>query len=158
MYDQVLIAQAADTLLSISGVVASFVISKRRDNLIGISARSLGDINVQVIMESLQGGGHLTNAATQLQDISLDEAEERLKQAIDEYLDGGKNHESNFLKRCKRKRQKGEVKNVSDGYAHNFLLKNGYAVEATGGNVKVLEAQKIESKKMQLQNFKQTKS
>ena len=123
MYDQVLIAQAADTLLSISGVVASFVISKRRDNLIGISARSLGDINVQVIMESLQGGGHLTNAATQLQDISLDEAEERLKQAIDEYLDGGKNHESNFLKRCKRKRQKGEVKNVSDGYAHNFLLK-----------------------------------
>ncbi|MCM3795813.1 MULTISPECIES: DHH family phosphoesterase [Priestia] len=90
MYDQVLIAQAADTLLSINGVVASFVISKRRDNLIGISARSLGDINVQVIMESLQGGGHLTNAATQLQDISLDEAEERLKQAIDEYLDGGK--------------------------------------------------------------------
>ncbi|MCU7736145.1 DHH family phosphoesterase [Priestia megaterium] len=90
MYDQVLIAQAADTLLSISGVVASFVISKRRDNLIGISARSLGDINVQVIMESLQGGGHLTNAATQLQDISLNEAEERLKQAIDEYLDGGK--------------------------------------------------------------------
>ncbi|MFQ6582346.1 DHH family phosphoesterase [Priestia megaterium] len=90
MYDQVLIAQAADTLLSINGVVASFVISKRRDNLIGISARSLGDINVQVIMESLQGGGHLTNAATQLQDISLDEAEERLKQAIDEYLDGGR--------------------------------------------------------------------
>jgi len=90
MYDQVLIAQAADTLLSISGVVASFVISKRRDNLIGISARSLGDINVQVIMESLQGGGHLTNAATQLQDIGLDEAEERLKQAIDEYLDGGR--------------------------------------------------------------------
>ncbi|TYR80289.1 DHH family phosphoesterase [Priestia megaterium] len=89
-YDQVLIAQAADTLLSISGVVASFVISKRRDQLVGISARSLGDINVQVIMESLQGGGHLTNAATQLHDITLDQAEERLKQAIDEYLDGGK--------------------------------------------------------------------
>lgn len=89
-YDQVLIAQAADTLLSISGVVASFVISKRRDQLVGISARSLGDINVQVIMESLQGGGHLTNAATQLQNMTLDQAEELLKQAIDEYLDGGK--------------------------------------------------------------------
>lgn len=63
-----------------------------------------------------------------------------------------------FLKDVKGKGKKGEVKNVSDGYAHNFLLKNGYAVEATGGNVKVLEAQKIESKKMQLQNFKQTKS
>ncbi|MCM3006551.1 DHH family phosphoesterase [Priestia koreensis] len=89
-YDQVLLAQAADTLLSISGVVASFVISKRNDNRIGISARSLGDVNVQVIMESLEGGGHLTNAATQLQNITLDEAEERLKQVIDEYLEGGK--------------------------------------------------------------------
>jgi large subunit ribosomal protein L9 len=47
-----------------------------------------------------------------------------------------------FLKDVKGKGKKGEVKNVSDGYAHNFLLKNGYAVEATGGNVKVLEAQK----------------
>jgi cyclic-di-AMP phosphodiesterase len=89
-FDQVLIAQAADTLLSISGVVASFVISKRQDQLVGISARSLGDINVQIIMEGLQGGGHLTNAATQLQNITIDEAEQKLKQVIDEYLEGGK--------------------------------------------------------------------
>ncbi|WP_110114498.1 DHH family phosphoesterase [Bacillus sp. CGMCC 1.16541] len=89
-YDHVLIAQAADTLLGISGVGASFVISKRRDQQVGISARSLGDINVQVIMEGLQGGGHLTNAATQLNNLTLDEAEERLKQVIDEYLEGGK--------------------------------------------------------------------
>ncbi|MBA2874351.1 DHH family phosphoesterase [Thermaerobacillus caldiproteolyticus] len=90
MYDQVLIAQAADTLLSLSGVVASFVISKRIDHKIGISARSLGDINVQVIMESLGGGGHLTNAAVQLSDVTIEEAEQRLRTAIDEYLEGGK--------------------------------------------------------------------
>jgi cyclic-di-AMP phosphodiesterase len=89
-YDQVLIAQAADTLLSLNGVVASFVISKRTDQTIGISARSLGDVNVQVIMESLEGGGHLTNAATQLHDITLEEAEKRLRLAIEEYLEGGK--------------------------------------------------------------------
>jgi c-di-AMP phosphodiesterase-like protein len=89
-YDQVLIAQAADTLLTLSGVVASFVISKRADETIGISARSLGDINVQVIMESLGGGGHLTNAATQLTNITIEEAEQRLRTAIDEYLEGGK--------------------------------------------------------------------
>ncbi|MBB3908201.1 MULTISPECIES: DHH family phosphoesterase [Anoxybacillaceae] len=89
-YDQVLIAQAADTLLTLNGVVASFVISKRTDNLIGISARSLGDINVQVIMESLGGGGHLTNAAVQLADTTVEEAEHRLRAAIDEYLEGGK--------------------------------------------------------------------
>ncbi|AEN86905.1 Molybdenum cofactor biosynthesis protein B [Priestia megaterium WSH-002] len=52
-----------------------------------------------------------------------------------------------FLKDVKGKGKKGEVKNVSDGYAHNFLLKNGYVVEATGGNVKVLEAQKNREQK-----------
>ncbi len=89
-FNQVLIAQAADTLLTMDGVIASFVISRRSDNVVGISARSLGDINVQVIMESLQGGGHLTNAATQLVDVSLDGAEEQLKAAIDDYFEGRK--------------------------------------------------------------------
>ena len=88
-YGQVLIAQAADTLLTMSGVVASFVICKREDGKISISARSLGDVNVQVIMESLEGGGHLTNAATQLEGDSLEAAEEKLKKVIDEYIEGG---------------------------------------------------------------------
>jgi cyclic-di-AMP phosphodiesterase len=87
--DHVMIAQAADTLLTMDGVTASFVISRRSDDTIGISARSLGEVNVQVIMESLEGGGHLTNAATQLYDISTDEAETLLQHAIDDYLEGG---------------------------------------------------------------------
>ncbi|OIJ17018.1 hypothetical protein BKP37_00190 [Anaerobacillus alkalilacustris] len=87
---QVLIAQAADTLLSMNGIVASFVISKRKDDAIGISARSLGAVNVQLIMEMLDGGGHLSNAATQLEGISVDEAEELLKEKIDQYFEGGK--------------------------------------------------------------------
>jgi cyclic-di-AMP phosphodiesterase len=90
-FDQVLIAQAADTLLTMEGVVASFVISYRSDHIIGVSARSLGDVNVQVIMENLEGGGHLTNAATQLQDISIDDVEIKLKEAIDDYFEGRKN-------------------------------------------------------------------
>lgn len=88
--DQVLIAQTADTLLTMDGVLASFVISERSENMLGISARSLGDVNVQVIMESLGGGGHLTNAATQLYDMDLEEAEQKLLGAIDEYLEGRK--------------------------------------------------------------------
>lgn len=87
--DHVLIAQAADTLLTMDGVSASFVISKRSEDTIGISARSLGEINVQVIMENLEGGGHLTNAATQMYDITTDEAETLLQNAIDDYLEGG---------------------------------------------------------------------
>ncbi|WP_174734666.1 DHH family phosphoesterase [Mesobacillus harenae] len=89
IYNQVLIAQAADTLLTMDGVTASFVISKRSEDEIGISARSLGEVNVQVIMEKLGGGGHLTNAAAQLTEATTEEAENMLKDAIDEYLEGG---------------------------------------------------------------------
>ncbi|RSL29350.1 hypothetical protein D7Z54_31735, partial [Salibacterium salarium] len=88
-YDQILIAQAADTLLTMNDVKGSFVISKRDDEKISISARSLGEVNVQIIMEALNGGGHLTNAATQLADTTLEDAEEKLKEAIDDYLEGG---------------------------------------------------------------------
>ncbi|RKD68102.1 c-di-AMP phosphodiesterase-like protein [Sinobaca qinghaiensis] len=88
-YDQILIAQAADTLLTMNDVKASFVISKRADDKISISARSLGEVNVQLIMETLNGGGHLTNAAAQLKETTLEEAEKQLKSAIDEYLQGG---------------------------------------------------------------------
>lgn len=88
VHNQVLIAQAADTLLAMDGVMASFVLAKRSDHTVGISARSLGDINVQVIMEMLNGGGHLTNAAAQ-QTCSIEEAHGMLMRAIDEYLEGG---------------------------------------------------------------------
>lgn len=82
-YTQVQVAQAAEQLLTLSGIQASFVVAKRVDETILISARSLGDINVQSIMEKLGGGGHLTGAATQIEDISLQEAVIRLKEAID---------------------------------------------------------------------------
>ncbi|WP_335871903.1 DHH family phosphoesterase [Bacillus sp. 2205SS5-2] len=88
LYDPVLIAQAADTLLTMDEVIASFVIGKRGEEVMGISARSLGDINVQIVMESLNGGGHLTNAATQLDDMTVNQAEKLLLQAINEYFEG----------------------------------------------------------------------
>lgn len=88
-YSPVVIAQAADTLLTMSGIEASFVISMRSDDRIGISARSLGDINVQVIMEQLNGGGHLTNAATQLDGATIEEAYEQLIYFIDQSVEGG---------------------------------------------------------------------
>ena len=87
-FDQVMIAQAADTLLSMSDIHTSFVLAYRTEDQVGISARSLGDVNVQLLMEKLEGGGHLTNAATQLK-MSLEEAEVKLKEVIDEHFDGG---------------------------------------------------------------------
>lgn len=78
-------SQAADDLLNIKGVKASFVLTRSNDK-IHISGRSLGDISVQLILERIGGGGHLTSAATQL-DMSIEEAEIILKKAIKEYLE-----------------------------------------------------------------------
>jgi c-di-AMP phosphodiesterase-like protein len=88
IYDQVLLAQTADTLLSMNGIKAAFALAKRPDKKIGISARSLGEINVQLMMEDLDGGGHLTNAATQLE-CTIEEAKNALISVIDTYLEGG---------------------------------------------------------------------
>ncbi|MGM8366677.1 DHH family phosphoesterase [Virgibacillus sp. W0181] len=88
VYSQILIAQAADTLLTMNNISASFVICKLEDGKIAISARSLGEVNVQVIMERMAGGGHLTNAATQIEDTTIDDAEGLLKEIIDEYYGG----------------------------------------------------------------------
>ncbi|WP_305067540.1 DHH family phosphoesterase [Marinilactibacillus sp. Marseille-P9653] len=78
IYPPVTSAQTADTMLSISGVEAAFVITKRSDDMVGISARSLGKINVQIIMERMGGGGHLSNAATQIDGKSVQEVREEL--------------------------------------------------------------------------------
>ncbi|KQL34765.1 DHH family phosphoesterase [Psychrobacillus sp. FJAT-21963] len=88
-YSQVLLAQTADILLTMNNISASFVVGYRSDSIIGISARSLGDVNVQLIMERLSGGGHLTNAACQLENATIDEAINMLKTAIEETLEGG---------------------------------------------------------------------
>lgn len=78
-------AQAADELLGIQGVAASFVLCRIENGQINISARSLGSMNVQVIMESLGGGGHRTMAACQLEGVGFEETVSRLKNAIDTY-------------------------------------------------------------------------
>lgn len=78
-------AQGADELINIVGIECSFVFVKIK-NKIHLSSRSIGNINVQVIMEILGGGGHKTMAGTQFEDISMEEAKNRLKKALNEYF------------------------------------------------------------------------
>ena len=78
-------AKAADELLTISDITASFVMSKIGDKVF-ISGRSIGDINVQIILEKLGGGGHITLAGAQLEGFSLEEAKNELIIRINEYL------------------------------------------------------------------------
>ena len=84
VYPTVVAAQTADMMLSMENIDASFVVTRRNDGRVGISARSLGNKNVQRVMEKMGGGGHLSNAATQLTDMSIEEAIEQLKIVIQE--------------------------------------------------------------------------
>ncbi|MDO4799122.1 MAG: DHH family phosphoesterase [Bacillota bacterium] len=88
---QLIVAQAADDLLDIKGIAASFVIARRPDGVTFISGRSLGEVNVQVILELIGGGGHLEVAGAQFADKSVEEAKELLIGAIEQYYKEGEN-------------------------------------------------------------------
>ncbi len=84
--NRVAAAQAADELLNIAGAEASVVIYPTTDGAVFASARSLGEMNVQLIMEKLGGGGNRAAAAARMTDITLDEAVKKLYETIDDYL------------------------------------------------------------------------
>ena len=79
-----LCAKAADELLTISNITASFVIGQLENGKVCISGRSIGDINVQVILEKLGGGGHITLAGAQVEGMSLEEAKQAIIKIINE--------------------------------------------------------------------------
>lgn len=81
-YENKDLAYIAQQLLGFENVKCSFVIGKLKENLIGISARSIGDVNVEEIMEKLGGGGHLNEAATQIKDKTINEVKKQLIETI----------------------------------------------------------------------------
>ncbi|MDR5658880.1 DHH family phosphoesterase [Serpentinicella sp. ANB-PHB4] len=85
---QLISAQAADELIGIRGVDASFVLGVKGENIV-LSGRSMGEINVQVILEKLGGGGHMTVAGAQIKDISLTDARLKLQEVIEAYFEEG---------------------------------------------------------------------
>ena len=83
---RIIAAQAADELLNIMGIDTSFVIAPEGDK-VNLSARSMGDTNVQVILEKLGGGGNAAAAGGQVSGKSVDEVAQELKEAIDQYFE-----------------------------------------------------------------------
>ena len=86
-HDSVVLAKTSNQMLNISHVKAAFTIGRTSKDVISISARSSREINVQMIMELMGGGGHFTMAACQLKEITLEEARKRLEDAINQYLE-----------------------------------------------------------------------
>lgn len=80
-------AKAADELLTIGNIIASFVLGLMEDGKVCISGRSIGDVNVQMILEKLGGGGHITLAGAQLENVTIDEAKQELISKINEYFE-----------------------------------------------------------------------
>ena len=84
--DRITIAQAADELLNIAGIQASFVVCPCDDGIV-ISGRSIGDVNVQYILEKLGGGGTRSTSGAQIKGRSMEEVMHQLKDAIDSFED-----------------------------------------------------------------------
>jgi c-di-AMP phosphodiesterase-like protein len=82
---KIIAPQTADEILCMRDIKASFVLYRSKENEVSICARSFGDLNVQIIMEKLGGGGHQTMAGVQLQSISAIDTVTKLLDAINEY-------------------------------------------------------------------------
>lgn len=135
------IAKVSDELLSIRGIELAVTCAYTAPNVVRISARSLGKVNCQVLMEKLGGGGHLTAAATAIADKTIDEVVEMLKEKINIVLVEKNEMKVILIEDIKGKGKKGDIKEFQAGYA-NFLIKGGHAVIASPENMRILEQEK----------------
>ena len=143
IYERSFIAKVADSAISVSSVRAAFCIGRYEKNGVNISARSLNEENVQVIMEKMGGGGHFGVAAAQFKDVTIDE----VKQKLLEVLETTKTVTTPVKKVILMKdvNGKGKVNDIIDLPVEtaNFLIRNDQAVEATRENVKKYEIDRI---------------
>lgn len=145
--DRTFIAQVSESLLDIKDIDASFTIVNFADQTVGISARSYGAINVQLLMEEMGGGGHLSSAATQIKDVSVHDAYLQLKHILElEY--GGDNTPMKviLLEDVRGKGKKDQVVELAGGFA-NYLISKKQAVIANEENLKKLEEKKEAERK-----------
>ncbi len=135
--DRILLAQASEAALDIEHIDAVFSVGYVKEGIVGVSARSTGQVNVQVIMEFFGGGGHLTSAAVQ-KEVEIDDMIEAIKQKI--YLEyGGQDQPMKviLLEDVKGRGKKDEVIEVAGGYGQ-FLLTQKKAILANDDNIKTL--------------------
>lgn len=117
----VLISMAADELLNIRGLRASFVLGEGSDNIIRVSARSLGDVNCQRIMENIGGGGTLTMAGAQLRDMDMQDAIDLLEKVLRDFVD--EEAESGKRQKEKEKEKEKDARNQKKADRNTQALK-----------------------------------
>lgn len=149
--DTVVLAQIADELLNIDNIEASFAIGYINDEktIVGVSARSTtSNVNVQIIMEQIGGGGHFNKAAATLKDTTVEIVEKEIKNIIDlEYDKEAEKMKVILIQDLKNKGKKGDIIEVTNGYG-NHLISSKQAIVANEENLNDL---KLENQKKALQ-------
>ena len=141
------IAKVADSLILVESIKAGFCIGRINDHQISISARSLDEVNVQIIMERLGGGGHFNNSATQIEGITIDEAKERLINVLKiQDQTGEKMMKVILVKDVRGKGKANDTIELPSGYA-NYLIRQKLAVLATPDNLNEVK-RKVELEKI----------
>ncbi len=157
IFQRQFLAKVSDNVINLNNVKAAFCIGKIGPNEVGVSGRSLDDVNVQVIMEQMGGGGHFNNAATQIKNTTIEEVREHLIGVL-------KNSESGdqelmkiiLIKDVKGKGKNGDIIDIPAGHA-NYLIRAKQAILATVDNVKELERQNSLSKQQALEHLEEMK-
>lgn len=144
--DRVQLAKTADELLEIDNIIAAFAIGNIGNDTIAISSRSVDRFNVQVMMEQFGGGGHLNNAAAQVQNGNIPDIVSKIETILNTTYKEELNMKVILTKDVKGKGKKGEILEVANGYG-NFLLTSKQAIEASQANVKSLENDRIKAEK-----------
>lgn len=154
--DRTILAKVAENLLTIDNVEAAFAIANyEEENSTGvaISARSYKDINVQVVMEELGGGGHLNSAATQIQGKPINKVKEELVTILNRDFGGGdEKMKVILLEDIKGRGAKNQVIDVASGYG-NYLITNKKAIYATDEALAMLK-EKLKQQEIEEANQK----
>jgi len=145
MTDRVQLAKTADELLEIDNIIAAFAVGKIDGSTIGISARSVNNFNVSIIMEKFGGGGHLNNAAAQIKNSSTEDILEKIEKLIESTYKEETTMKVILIKDVKGRGKKGDVIEVATGYG-NYLLTSKHAIKANTANIEALENELKEKK------------
>lgn len=158
-YDRATLAKISDEIISINNTDVGITIGYIAPDVIGISARSLGAVNVQLLMEKLGGGGHLNNAATQIASKDINDIVEKVKALVDEYLGKEEIMKVILTKEVKGRGKKGDLIELQPGFA-NHLIRSDQAIVASPENIKKTEAERREAEikaEKHLQDMKELK-
>lgn len=143
---RVQLAKTADELLEIDNIIASFAIGSLGNDQIAISARSVDSFNVSVLMEHFGGGGHLNNAAAQVENGDIETIAKKIEGMLENIYKEDTTMKVILVKDLRGKGKKGDLIDVASGYG-NYLLTSKQAIEASSANIRALEEEKTKQEK-----------